>query len=88
MKTVHNPTAVDDCCSCRFFSNNEENLVVAVSNWLKVYRVFTEETKNAGKLYPYTTAVPNITYPVCIYDRHRMYIYLHSSDLNKMQRSI
>ncbi|KAF6036419.1 Cpsf160 [Bugula neritina] len=43
VRTVHQPTAVDDCCSCKFFNNQEENLVVACANWLKVYRVVAGE---------------------------------------------
>ncbi|XP_067935054.1 cleavage and polyadenylation specificity factor subunit 1-like [Watersipora subatra] len=43
VKTVHQPVAVDACCSCQFLSNKEEDLVIASGNWLKVYRVVSDD---------------------------------------------
>jgi cleavage and polyadenylation specificity factor subunit 1 len=42
-RQIHPPTAVDHSIYCHFYSNHKKNLLVAVNNILKVYRIIAEE---------------------------------------------
>ena len=41
-KQTHQPTGVEHCVNCNFFSSSELNLVIAAVNQIHVYRLYAE----------------------------------------------
>lgn len=41
-RQTHPATCVEFAITCRFFNDNEENIVIAGANILKVYRIYPE----------------------------------------------
>lgn len=42
-KQAHPPTGVEHCVCCQFFSAVENNLVVAGTSQLRIYRFYTQD---------------------------------------------
>ena len=49
-KQTHPPTGIEHCVYCQFFSPAENNLVVAGTSQLRIYKFYTQDEVRNGDL--------------------------------------